>query len=339
MAKTVTLKTIAEHLNISPSLVCRALNDKYGVSEEMRELVKNTARQLNYISRVSSPSDKAKKVVLLLLDIALSDIFKDHGIYNYILIALTQRLEQEGIRLEPIFIQNYSLVELSTLIESKQPCGIVSISDIDASYVKKIFDFAIPFVMIDAYHYEDIPVDLVRTNNFAIGYRSAKHLIKLGHRNLAFVGNTCYSMSFQNRFDGFLYCIKNCEVPGIRWKCAEDNTPKHFLCSKEALKNLLESADRPSGIVCGNDYVALQIYEQAKALNIHIPHELSIIGCDNYEKKNFPKFASFDLRPSTMGTYSAELLLKRMANPAQPALYLQIDPEFIKGETVAPFAE
>lgn len=334
MAKAVTLKTIAKHLNISPSLVSRALNDKYGVSEEVRESVKKAAEELNYIPRLS-PSEN-KRIVLLLLDIALLDIFKDNGLYTYMLKGLTLRLEQESIRVEPVFIQNYTLNELTTLIKSKRPYGIVSLGAISSSCAQVIISLETPFVMVDAYHYEDNAIDLVRANNFAVGYRAAKHLIELGHRNLAFVGNTCYSLCFQNRLDGFLYYINRCGVKDIQWQCLEENAPKEHVCSSELLAKMLSDPKRPSAIVCANDNVAVAVYQQANKLGIVIPDELSLVGCDNNMMPNVPDFATFDLHPFTMGTSTAEYLLKRIADPKSPAQYLQIDPQFRKGTTTAP---
>ena len=48
MAKDITMEDIAAKLKISKSLVSKALSDKYGVSDEMRDTIKLTAINMGY---------------------------------------------------------------------------------------------------------------------------------------------------------------------------------------------------------------------------------------------------------------------------------------------------
>jgi len=187
--------------------------------------------------------------------------------------------------------------------------------------------------MIDYYYYNDNSIDQVRPNNFTVGYRAAKHLIELGHRNLAFVGNTDYSISFKDRFDGFAYYIKHCGVKNIHWQCVEDDHFNYHICHDDQIKKMLKASNRPTAIMCANDVIANVIYQHATTLGISIPQELSLVGCDNAVAWNF---TTFDLYPLILGKIGAELLLKRMENPAEPIQYLQIEPQFQEGATTAP---
>ena len=42
-----------------------------------------------------------------------------------------------------------------------------------------------------------------------------------------------------------------------------------------------EKDGRPTALVVGNDYLAAQIIQYLKKLNISVPGDLSVIGCDN----------------------------------------------------------
>ena len=46
--KNITIKCIAEKMNISPSTVSRALNGKSGVSKEVREQIVALSQEMNY---------------------------------------------------------------------------------------------------------------------------------------------------------------------------------------------------------------------------------------------------------------------------------------------------
>ena len=51
MKKRVTMKEIAERLNLSVNAVSLALNDRAGVSEETRRLVLNAAEEMGYLDQ------------------------------------------------------------------------------------------------------------------------------------------------------------------------------------------------------------------------------------------------------------------------------------------------
>ena len=50
--KKVTIKDIATLLNTSPHTVSKALNNKPGVSEELRQKIKHVAQELNYVPNI-----------------------------------------------------------------------------------------------------------------------------------------------------------------------------------------------------------------------------------------------------------------------------------------------
>ena len=340
MAKAVTLKTIAERLNISPSLVSRALTDKYGVSDDMRNLVKQTAAELGYTPRITPAVPGTRRKVLVFIDSGIATILNDTSLYSQIMNGLMMRLQQEDIGIEPIVTQYYRPYEIGQIIQEKKPFGLVLLGDIDDKYFKMMEHLSLPLVMIDNYTYCGNELDIVRANNFAVGHQAAGHLIANGHRNLAFVGNTLYSFSFQDRFDGFLNQIHRSTVNNIRWQCLEDDNPKHHICDTEILHRVLSSPDRPTAFVCANDSTALELYKAATSLGLSVPEDISLTGCDNNSaelERIVPKhFTTFSLNTAEIGKAGAELLLERNADPARPARYIQIAAYFIPGETVQP---
>src|SRR5690625_6373967 len=56
MKKNITLKDIAEKLNVSSVTVSKALNDKEGVSEELREKIKEVAESMGYRMNAAAKS-------------------------------------------------------------------------------------------------------------------------------------------------------------------------------------------------------------------------------------------------------------------------------------------
>ena len=61
MTKAVKLADIAERLGVSTVTVSKALSGQKGVSEEMREKIKQLADEMGYVKSVSSAKIKEKK--------------------------------------------------------------------------------------------------------------------------------------------------------------------------------------------------------------------------------------------------------------------------------------
>ena len=113
--KKVTLNDIAARLNLSKSLVSRALLNKYGVSEDTRQLIIQTAREMNYSSpkwnpNMTKPSHGTKYVCLL----ALREDFSDSNYYANIIENIENWLERRKAYLAP-----HDKAELIRLMYSK----------------------------------------------------------------------------------------------------------------------------------------------------------------------------------------------------------------------------
>ncbi len=248
---------------------------------------------------------------------------------------MRERLAQEEIDTVLLF-QLPDPEKNAAFLSAMSPRGVITVGPISNAHLKQIKSHAIPVVMIDPYHYDENDTDLVRANNFAIGARAAAFAIASGHKRLTFVGNPTYSVSFRNRYEGFLSYAQAYAGEGVTVTLLADGSRDRPVCDSDELEALLLSGSRPSLAFCGNDYSAFQLYKAALAHDITVPDALSIIGCDHVAYRNAPAFTTFDLSPAQFGISAAELLLRRFAHPACPALYLQIVPTFLPAQTTAP---
>ena len=64
MAKAVRLADIAKILNVSTVTVSKALSDQKGVSEEMRDKIKQLAEEMGYQSPSEARRMKERKIII-----------------------------------------------------------------------------------------------------------------------------------------------------------------------------------------------------------------------------------------------------------------------------------
>ena len=78
------------------------------------------------------------------------------------------------------------------------------------------------------------------------------------------------------------------------------------------MRELLELPERPTGVFCFNDSVAMGAYDAVKQLGLSIPNDVAIVGFDNHEliaPELNPPLTTMELPHYAMGQWAVEYLL------------------------------
>ncbi|MEX2606602.1 MAG: substrate-binding domain-containing protein, partial [Kiritimatiellia bacterium] len=196
----------------------------------------------------------------------------------------------------------------------------------------------IPLISVDR-ELEHAHADFVGTDDERIGEMAAEELIRLGHTRLGQIAGPDAVTTGRRRRRGFERAV---EKAGL--SCRTIISPK-FDEGLEVIPDLLASPDRPTAVFAANDVLASQTYQVALQMNLHIPGDLSVIGCSNLSISRLlsPELSTFEHFPGKIGTEAAKLLLDRLDKkhndsdlPVVPRRTL-IMPEYIaRGSTAAP---
>lgn len=146
-----------------------------------------------------------------------------------------------------------------------------------------------PIVLIDKY-FDSLPLSYSVSDNFDGGYKSCKHLIDLGHRNIAFMSSISIEKvsSVRERFLGYCKALKD---NGL--KITNDFILTDFLngismgssnninidYTPSLLENLIDK--NVTAVIAENDYIALDIMKALEAVKAEIPNDISLVGFDN----------------------------------------------------------
>ena len=340
----VTLKEIAKRAGISHSAASRAMADKYGVSPDVKRIVRNIALELGYVSKKTAGKSKFSKKVLLFLDRQIL-FFKDKNpFYEEILNAMEQQLLEAGIEIEIIIVKCESPEDIEYYaLQNKNPAGIIFLSKNNISLINAVYKTGLPLILVDNWYYEGHEYDMIRTNNYCVGFDAANYLVSKGHKNVAFVGRIDFSVSFKERYRGFADCLKINGLNILHSDGQNDifNNPvqckiMEFNASYNAkrLESLLLSSECPSALFCANDPIAFMVLKQLSSMNIPVPEKISVIGCDNIAESESFKLTTFDVFTKSMGYYAATLLVDRINYPNRPPQYIQTSSKLIERATV-----
>lgn len=163
------------------------------------------------------------------------------------------------------------------------------------------------------------PAPHIGFDNRLVGKLVVEHLLALGHRTFGMIsGFTRQNDRARHRVEGFRMALM---AEGVR--LPDTNVieqPFGFDSGRAGLNHLMQLRPRPTAIFCGNDVLALGALFQAQSLKIDVPHELSIVGCDNLpiSSQITPGLSTVLLPTYDLGQQVALALLDWLTTDRQP---------------------
>ncbi|QGQ46466.1 GntR family transcriptional regulator [Metabacillus sediminilitoris] len=138
----------------------------------------------------------------------------------------------------------------------------------------------IPYLMINQYYPQLNPPNII-LNDEKGGFIATEHLIKLGHQKIIglFKSDDIQGL---NRMQGFIRAFRENDIPFFSHMIVTFTTEEKDVILINKLKEILYSEEkRPTGIVCYNDEIAINVLNLLRELDIKVPNELSIVGYDD----------------------------------------------------------
>lgn len=179
-----------------------------------------------------------------------------------------------------------------------------------------IEDHGIPLLMINE-KYPDLEYPCIRMDDEAGGYMAANHLLQLGHRRIAGFFKTD-DLQGVRRMKGFLRACREQHLPADHSTVVRYSTEDKEQRPQDALRELLQSADRPTAIACYNDQLAVAFLDLIREFGLRIPEDLSLIGYDDSYLATATeiKLTTIEHPKSDMGEQAAKVLLSKMEKQA-----------------------
>jgi DNA-binding LacI/PurR family transcriptional regulator len=197
---------------------------------------------------------------------------------------------------------------------------------------------AIPVVIVDAHAPSVEGLPHVIGDDIAGGEAATRHLLELGHRRIAFVGdefdNPFGFTSSRHRYLGYerahtaagLVARPDLVVLGAHSRYE----------ARELAVRLLAAAEPPTAIFAASDTQALGVLTAAREAGLHIPEDLSVVGFDDIEVADYAGLTTVSQQLFESGRIGAEMLLAevRVRSVTPPSIVLP--PEVVVRGTTAP---
>jgi DNA-binding LacI/PurR family transcriptional regulator len=300
---------VAALAGVGVATVSRVMNGSAQVRPATRERVLEAIRTLNY-----RPSSVARNLSLqrTMVVAALLPWFTNP--------SAVQRVR--GI-VEGLSSSRYDLMVFDIESEARQrrafelfdrgdrADGLLVVSTLPPEQeVERIRAARIPCILVDAVH---PALPSIAVDDVAGGELATRHLVELGHRRVALIGDTPPEFRFdwsRDRTRGYERALAQAGIE-LRPEYVREGT-RLLHVARAIAAELLSLPERPTAIFAASDTQALGALEAARALGIRVPEELSVVGFDDIEVASYVGLTTVRQPLAESGRRGAELLLRAL---------------------------
>ncbi|UII34642.1 LacI family transcriptional regulator [Fulvivirga ulvae] len=308
----VTIRDIALKLNISISTVSRAMRGMADVNPETKKKVLEMASQLNYEPNLIAQSLRINRTN------TIGIIVPDVEVHFFSSIVSGIQEVASEVNYNVLFCQsneNYQteLNNLKTLIASRVDGLLISLSreTEDMEHLLRVQRKNIPLVLFDRIS-DDIDTSKVNVSDMDGAFKAVKYLVDTGCRRIAYLAGPKNLAISNKRMDGYFKALRVCGIT------PDENLIVHCNSLRDdagnATDKLLALKEKPDGIFCVNDPVALQAMQVVKQHGFKIPEDISIIGFtdDPVSALVEPALTTVAQPSHEMGKCAAKLLIDQI---------------------------
>lgn len=331
-ARQTSIKDIARLAQVSHPTVSRALQNSPLVNPRTAEKIRKIAEQMGYrasaVARglVTQQTRTIGLVVTTVADPFISEVFsgieQEAHARGYCVFMAESNADPQRER------------EVVRTFAERRVDGIIVISSrVGALYLPLLSEMRVPIVLLNDQH-PGAFVHSVMIRNLDGSRAAAGHLIGLGHRRIAYLGDQTGYQSDTERCAGYRQAL---EAAGIEFSpelvVQGDGKPD---AGQRAMSQLLTLPDPPTAVFCYNDMTALGAMQSIRQHALRVPDDISVVGFDDVF------FASYTQPPLTtvrqpmrrMGQLAMESLFKLMSGDEEE-IRIKVDAELIVRESTA----
>lgn len=320
----MTLREIAKLIGVSPATVSLVVNDKPGISDKTRALVKQQLQQHGLYDQLKAQltknqlkthhNVKQKNIVFVIVK-STGEILDSHPFFMLLMQYIMLRAKSYGynVLLADIDFRGNPKEQVE-YIKSLDAYGLLVFATEMSNKDLSIFDnISLPIVFLDN-EFTTLDVNSVAINNEMATDQVINFLVNNnGIKKIGHLKSKISISSFQEREDGLkralkkfnLQLDKTIEVRVSLEGCYQD------LCAYLSTLTNEELANLPQAFIADDDTAAIAAIRAFSDFNINVPNDISLIGFNNRPDCNLsdPKLTTIDVNKEYLAMQSVDLLI------------------------------
>ncbi|WP_394238172.1 LacI family DNA-binding transcriptional regulator [Niallia oryzisoli] len=330
--KPVTLQDVAKHAGVSRATASLIVRNSPKIAPETRKKVLKSMEELGYVyDRVAANlrSKSSTTIGIIITDISntyYSDLLK--GVHHTLEeIGYTVLL---GVTFDSVDKQDQIL---STMIEHRVGGVILCpVSESSDEIVNRINKIQTP-VILAVRELAGANCDFVGIDYQAGSQMAVEHLIKQGHKRIAFLGGYRKSSTWIKRMEGYSLALRQAGIE-LDESLLIDSLPTRE-GGVDAVRQLLSQPNHPTAIFCFSDLVAFGVVQGVREAGLKPGEDIAIMGFDNIPEAEifYPPLSTVSSFAQLTGKTAANLLHQRITESEGEKKRIILQPELMVRES------
>lgn len=305
-----TIYQVAERAGVSLSTVSRVLNGKSTVNQALKERVEQAVKDLNYRpnSVARSLANSRTDSIGVLVPELNAPFFGD------LMQAVESTLRAADKHVIITVGRNCLATEkdaVEFLISRNCDALIMHAEALSDEYLLEINNTKMPIALVNR-QVDGIADACTVLNNEQGGYLATRHLIELGHKNIAYISGPTEKNDASQRLAGHKRALSEVGIPISSQLIYNGDYQEED--GKAGLLELLARDIPFSALVCANDWMASGAISCARDLGMSLPQDLSIVGFDDvvFAHHVYPRLTTVSNPIYEMAEMSANYILNKV---------------------------
>lgn len=311
-----TIKEVAKRAGVSVGTASHVLNGNVPVSEELRKRVEKAIAELDY-----HPSQVARSLSIRrthTFGMVIPDIA--NPFFPQIIRGVESVVTKSGFSLITFNTddQLQREKEALTILRSRRVDGILLViapGRRDNSHIARAIDAGIPVVCLDRQPPGRLTLDCVSAANFSGSRDAVRHLIAMGHRDIAIVTGPLSLKNALDRLKGYKAAFAEAGLPVPEQRIKQGDFRQET--GQRICQEMFSSGTRwPSALFVSNNLMAIGALEGLSDMGLRCPDHFALASFDGFVFPDaFHPTLTTVVQPAyQIGARGAEILMQRLEN-------------------------
>jgi DNA-binding LacI/PurR family transcriptional regulator len=307
--RRATSYDVARLAGVSQSAVSRSFKPGASIAPETRDRVMAAATRLGYQPDAIARGliTKRSGIVAILIS-NLTNLY-----YPEVLAELSQELSARDIRVLLFSLANESEVDrVLDQIWRYRVDGVISAARLTDAQIRQFGERGVPLVLYNRAA-EAVPCASVSCDSAGGERELVTRLLDTGHARFAILAGPEDSTVGEERVAAARALLERAghsDIPLARGSYSYES-------GEACMRELLRQGDAPDAVICANDVMAIGAMDAARAHDLRVPEQISIVGFDGVAPARWASYRLTTIRQPVrrMTRAAIAMLAERIDNP------------------------
>jgi LacI family transcriptional regulator len=325
--KPPTVRDVARHAQVSTATVSRVLAGTDPVREDLRERVFRASNELGY-----TPNRVARNLRIRstrMIGVVVPDI--ENPFFTSAICGIEEVLQSANYGL---LLGNYGEnpkreSDLLGTLRAEGAAGIIlTPSNAPEAEYRDLIQAHIPTVAISR-STARLNVDSVTVANRAGARAATEHLIRLGHRKIAFINGPLVISTARERQTGYEEAFAAADLAILSELIVHGDFRQKS--GYQAMQVLLKLTSPPTAVFTASNLLTLGALQAIHEGGLRIPEQIAVVGFDDlaWATSLQPPLTAVAQPAREVGVTAARLLLDRLAEPDRPTRRIVLETRLV----------